>query len=181
MIVLGVDPGSRVTGYGVVEVNGSKSTLIDYGVFTLDGRGDHHLRLREIYDHITSLIERCKPDECAIEMPIYGKNAQSMLKLGRAQAAAILAALNRDIPVVQYTPKEVKKSVTGNGAASKQQVWYMVRSILSITDEADKMGLDASDALAVVLCHTHRGSVPKRSTSKGGWEGFVRDNPGRIV
>ena len=181
MIVLGIDPGSRFTGYGVVEVTGSQSKLVDYGVFALDGRGDHHLRLREIYDNITELIERCKPDECAIEMPIYGKNAQSMLKLGRAQAAAILAALNRDIPVVQYTPKEVKKSVTGNGAASKQQVWYMVRSILSITDEADKMGLDASDALAVVLCHAHRGTVPKQSASGGGWEGFVRDNPERIV
>ena len=128
MIILGVDPGSRFTGYGVVEVDGSATTVIEYGVFALDGRGDHHLKLREIYDSVTDVIERCKPDECAIEMPIYGKNAQSMLKLGRAQAAAILAALNRDIPVMQYTPKEVKKSVTGNGAASKEQVWYMVRA-----------------------------------------------------
>lgn len=181
MIVLGVDPGSRFTGYGVVEVDGHRSTVLDYGVFALDGRGDHHLRLREIYDKVTDVIERFAPDECAVEMPIYGKNAQSMLKLGRAQAAAILAALNRDIPVMQYTPKEVKKSVTGNGAASKQQVWYMVRSILAITDESSAMGLDASDALAVVLCHAHRGAMPHRSKSGGGWESFVRDNPGRIV
>ncbi|NNE33633.1 MAG: crossover junction endodeoxyribonuclease RuvC [Rhodothermales bacterium] len=180
MIVLGVDPGSRFTGYGVVDVVGSRSTVIDYGVFALDGRGDHHLRLREIYNHITALIDRCKPDECAIEMPVYGKNAQSMLKLGRAQAAAILAALNRDVPVVEYTPKEVKKSVTGNGAASKQQVWYMVRSILSITDESDRMGLDASDALAVVLCHAHRGAAQKKA-SGGSWATFVRENPDRIV
>ncbi len=185
MIVLGVDPGSRFTGYGVVDVSGSTSVVVDYGVFALDGGGDHHLRLREIYDNITALIERCKPDECAIEMPIYGKNAQSMLKLGRAQAAAILAALNRDIPVVQYTPKEVKKAVTGNGAASKQQVWYMVRSILAINDDESKMGLDASDVLAVVLCHAHRGAVPGKTSTKtsgsGGWASFVRDNPGRVL
>lgn len=180
MIILGVDPGSRFTGYGVVSVEGSTSTVVEYGVFALDGRGDHHLRLREIYDNVTAVIERCKPDECAIEMPVYGKNAQSMLKLGRAQAAAILAALNRDVPVQQYTPKEVKKSVTGNGSASKEQVWYMVRSILSISDNSEKMGLDASDALAVGICHIHRGTMPKRSSSRGGWEAFVRENPERV-
>ncbi|MCB0719043.1 MAG: crossover junction endodeoxyribonuclease RuvC [Bacteroidetes bacterium] len=181
MIILGVDPGSRFTGYGVVEVDGSATTVIEYGVFALDGRGDHHLKLREIYDSVTDVIERCKPDECAIEMPIYGKNAQSMLKLGRAQAAAILAALNRDIPVMQYTPKEVKKSVTGNGAASKEQVWYMVRSLLAIRDSDETMGLDASDALAVVLCHSHRNDRVPSTKGRGGWEAFVRDNPGRVV
>ncbi len=179
MIVLGVDPGSRVTGFGVIEVSAGSETLIEYGLLTLDGTDSHQLRLKQIYDRLLAVIDRCLPDVCAIEMPIYGNNAQSMLKLGRAQAAAMLAALSRDIPVTEYTPKEVKKSVTGNGNASKQQVWFMVRSMLSVTEMDPKMGLDASDALAVGLCHAHRGarsSGPKYS----GWAQFIKQNPGRV-
>ena len=179
MIILGIDPGSRYTGYGVVEVTEGGEKVIEYGALRLDSTPDHHLRLKNIYDRVTAVIERCTPDECAVEMPIYGRNPQSMLKLGRAQASAILAALNRQIPVAQYTPKEVKKSVTGNGNASKQQVWYMVRSILSITDAAGEMALDASDALAVGLCHAHRGQVGEKGKHVN-WESFVRDNPERV-
>jgi crossover junction endodeoxyribonuclease RuvC len=153
--------------------------MIECGVLRLDETSDHHLRLKEIYDRVTDVIERCVPDECAIEMPVYGRNPQSMLKLGRAQAAAILAALNRQIPVAQYTPKEVKKSVTGNGSASKQQVWYMVRSMLRIADD-ETTSLDTTDALAVGLCHAHRGAVEPEDRAQS-WETFVRENPGRVV
>jgi crossover junction endodeoxyribonuclease RuvC len=179
MIILGIDPGSRFTGYGVIEVTESGEQMIECGVLRLDETSDHHLRLKQIYDRVTAVIGRCAPDECAIEMPVYGRNPQSMLKLGRAQAAAILAALNRQIPVAQYTPKEVKKSVTGNGGASKQQVWYMVRSMLRIADD-EKTALDTTDALAVGLCHAHRGAVDQ-GTRPQSWESFVRENPGRIL
>jgi crossover junction endodeoxyribonuclease RuvC len=168
-----------VTGYGVVEINGGTETLIEYGVLTLDDTDSHQLRLKQIHDRLIAVIDRCLPDACAIEMPVYAKNAQSMLKLGRAQAAAMLAALSREIPVVEYTPKEVKKSVTGNGNASKEQVWFMVRAMLSVSESDPKMGLDASDALAVSLCHAHRGGT-KSETRYSGWDQFVRKNPGRI-
>ena len=129
MIVLGIDPGSRVTGYGVIEVVGATQTVLDYGVIKSDANSDHALRLKRIHAGLLEVLDRTKPDACAIEMPVYARNAQSMLKLGRAQAAAMLAAMNREVPVVEYTPKEIKKSVTGNGNATKEQVWFMVRQI----------------------------------------------------
>lgn len=179
MIVLGIDPGSRATGYGVLEINGSKERIVEYGVLELARRDSHQLRLKEVYDRITEVASRVCPDECAIEMPVYGRNPQSMLKLGRAQAAAMMAVLNRSVPVTEYTPKEVKKSVTGRGNASKEQVWYMVRAILSVQGDDEAMLLDASDALAVGLCHAHRlsrGSTRKQES----WESFIRDNPDRV-
>ncbi|MFT5141439.1 MAG: crossover junction endodeoxyribonuclease RuvC [Rhodothermales bacterium] len=179
MIVLGVDPGSRVTGYGVIDVDAGSERLIEYGVLSLSGTDSHQLRLKQIHDRLLAVIDRCLPDVCAVEMPIYANNAQSMLKLGRAQAAAMLAALGRDIPVVEYTPKEVKKSVTGNGNASKQQVWFMVRAMLSINESDPEMGLDASDALAVSLCHAHRGTTGG-AAKYSGWDQFVKKNPGRV-
>lgn len=180
MIILGIDPGSRHTGYGLVRHDGGQQQIIEYGVLHLDATDDHELRLKHIYDRISQVIERCLPDECAIEMPIYGRNPQSMLKLGRAQAAAMLAVLNRQIPVTQYTPKEVKKSVTGNGNASKEQVWFMVRSILTITDDDPQLGLDASDALATALCHAHRQSRGARTQNYKDWSAYLRANPDRI-
>ncbi len=181
MIVLGIDPGSRFTGYGVVEVDGSGERIIEFGVLRLDSKPNHQLRLKEVYDRITDVTARLCPDECAIEMPVYGRNPQSMLKLGRAQAAAMMAVLNRSIPVAEYTPKEVKKSVTGRGNATKEQVWYMVRAILSLDADDQEMLLDASDALAVGICHAHRlsnGTSRKRHRS---WEAFLRANRDRIV
>ena len=151
MVILGIDPGSRHTGYGILEVEGNRQALAEFGVLHLDVTDDHELRLKHIYDRLTQDIERCPPDECAIEMPIYGRNPQSMLKLGRAQAAAMLAVLNRQIPVTQYTPKEVKKSVTGNGRAPKEQVRSMVERLLG--PQTLPPGDDLSDALAVALCH----------------------------
>ena len=180
MIILGIDPGSRFTGYGVVEVaRGKPERLIEYGALKLDTQDDHHLRLKHIYERITGVIERCLPDACAVEMPVYGRNPQSMLKLGRAQAAAMLAALNRGIPVTEYTPKEVKKAVTGVGQASKEQVAFMVRTLLGIEADAPKVTLDASDALAVAVCHAHRLAHGAARQHKN-WADFVRSNPDRI-
>ena len=179
MIVLGIDPGSRHTGYGVLDVSGRRERIIEYGVLHLGSEASHQLRLKRVYDRVTEILGRVCPDECAIEMPVYGQNPQSMLKLGRAQAAAMMAVLNRDVPVTEYTPKEVKKSVTGRGNASKQQVWYMVRAILEVREDAEEMLLDASDALAVGLCHAHR-LAHGASTKHKSWESFLRANPGRV-
>ncbi|TDI76555.1 MAG: crossover junction endodeoxyribonuclease RuvC [Bacteroidetes bacterium] len=179
MIILGIDPGSLVTGFGVIETEGNKEKLLAQGIIRLNPTDSHQNRLRRIYQEIAALIQLHLPDTCAIEMPIYGKNAQSMLKLGRAQAAAMLASLNHQVPVTEYTPKEVKKAVTGNGNASKEQVRYMICSILSIA-ETETVGLDASDALAVGLCHLHRCDSPVKKRH-GSWESFIRANPGRIV
>lgn len=178
MIVLGIDPGSRFTGFGVVELIGSNEHVIEYGVLRLERHDSHQLRLKEVYDRISAVADRVCPDECAIEMPIYGRNPQSMLKLGRAQAAAMMALLNRQVPITEYAPKEVKKSVTGRGNATKEQVWYMVRAILAIDDP---VMLDASDALAVSLCHAHRLSRAGSSEKHGSWDAFLRANPDRIV
>ncbi len=179
MVILGIDPGSRCAGYGFIEVEGKRERLLACGVLRLDGRDSHVLRLKQIYDELTALIDVHPPDECAVEMPVYGRNPQSMLKLGRAQAAAMLALLNREVPVTEYAPKEVKKSVTGNGNASKRQVRYMVTSILSI-DEAETPALDASDALAVGLCHAHRLKSGREPHHKG-WAAFVEANPDRLA
>ena len=182
MIVLGIDPGSQYTGYGVIRCDGPEERALEYGVLRLDRYDEHPLRLKKIYDGITALAARFCPDECAIEMPVYGSNPQSMLKLGRAQSAAMIAILNREIPVTEYTPKQVKKAVTGRGNASKEQVRYMVRAILSIKDENDNkaMEADASDALAVGLCHVHRRA--KGETQRpASWKSFLRANPHIVI
>ena len=180
MRILGIDPGSRLTGYGVISFEKGKEALVEYGVLRLDQQASHELRLKQIYDRLSSVIDRSLPDFSAVEMPVYGRNPQSMLKLGRAQAACMLASMNRSIPVVQYTPKEIKKAVTGNGNASKEQVWYMVRSILNIREKDPSYTLDATDALAVAICHAHRNAAKGPSTVSSNWSQFVRDNPNRI-
>lgn len=176
MIILGIDPGSRATGYGLIEAEGREESIIAYDVIDVTDADNHPLRLKRIYDRLLEVIDEHHPDQFAVEMPVYAKNAQSMLKLGRAQAAAVLAALNREVSVTEYTPKEVKKSVTGNGNASKKQVWYMVQAMLELTDER---GTDASDALAVALCHAHRLGENTRDNHKD-WESFIQANPDRI-
>ena len=179
MTILGIDPGSNCTGYGVVEVTGSSETAPAQGVIRLDSDTPHIDRLKQIYDEVASLVSAHAPEVLAIEMPVYGKNPQSMLKLGRAQAAAMMAGLNHDLDVVEYTPKEVKKSVTGNGNASKQQVRYMIHAILEMEGAADDIALDASDALAIALCHTNRRSHGA-TEQYSGWGSFVEANPDRI-
>lgn len=175
MRILGIDPGSRATGYGLVEA--ADESLVEADVVRLDGTDDHPERLKQIYDRLTALIDEYEPSEFAIEMPVYGKNPQSMLKLGRAQAAAMMAGLNANLPVAQYTPKEIKKSVTGNGNASKGQVRFMVQSILG-TDKGD-LTHDAADALATALCHNNR-DAHDDAESYTGWASFVEANPDRV-
>ena len=179
MIVLGIDPGSQVTGFGFIEILDGKERIIHHGVIRLDTTENHQLRLSKVYSGLCALIQEYLPDFCAVEMPVYGKNPQSILKLGRVQAAAMLAALNHEVPVVEYTPKEVKKAVTGNGNASKEQVRFMVRSLLQIAEETE-LRLDASDALAVGLCHAQRNGEAAVRGNKS-WSQFLRENPERIV
>ena len=174
MRIIGIDPGSRATGYGIID--GDDETLMAEGVVRLDGDDDHPDRLKQIYDCLTALIREHEPDAFSIEMPVYGKNPQSMLKLGRAQAAAMMAGLNAGLPVSQYTPKEIKKSVTGNGNASKDQVRFMIKSILGL-DEAPTH--DAADALATALCHSNR-DAHGEGESYTGWSSFVDANPDRV-
>lgn len=174
MRIIGIDPGSRATGYGLID--GDDETLVAEGVVRLDGNDDHPDRLKQIYNRLTTLIADHDPDAFSIEMPVYGKNPQSMLKLGRAQAAAMMAGLNAELPVAQYTPKEIKKSVTGNGNASKDQVRFMIKSILTL-DEAPTH--DAADALATALCHNNR-DAHDEGESYTGWASFVDANPDRV-
>lgn len=175
MRILGIDPGSRATGYGVIDAD--DETLVCCDVVRLDGTDDHAARLKQIYDDVEALIADVAPAAFAIEMPVYGQNPQSMLKLGRAQAAAMMAGLNADLSVAQYTPKEIKKSVTGNGNASKDQVRFMVQSILG--SEANDLPHDAADALATALCHNNR-DAHDDGDSYTGWASFVEANPDRI-
>jgi crossover junction endodeoxyribonuclease RuvC len=175
-IILGMDPGTSVMGYGVILVKGNVTSLIQYGVIHLSKYSTHELKLKKIFDRVIGIIEDFEPDEVALEAPFYGKNVQSMLKLGRAQGVAMAAALSKEIPITEYAPKKVKQSVTGNGNASKEQVANMLKTILKF-DLAPKL-FDATDALAVALCHHYNGGS-SISKSKS-WKSFISDNPDRL-
>ncbi|WP_114782312.1 crossover junction endodeoxyribonuclease RuvC [Botryobacter ruber] len=177
-LILGIDPGTNVMGYGLIEVTGSKVKVIQYGVIHLKSYANHAVKLKKIFDRTMQLITEYLPDELAIESPFYGTNVQSMLKLGRAQGVAIAAALSRDIPYVEYAPKKVKQSVTGNGNASKEQVASMLTQILKI-EPAPKL-YDATDALAVALCHHYQKGNNAKSGAKS-WKSFLTENPDRMV
>lgn len=182
-IILGVDPGTQVTGYGVILATPADIKLIQYGVIQLSKYSTHELKLKKIFQRITQLIEEYLPDEMAIEDPFFGKNPQSMLKLGRAQGVAMAAALAREIPIVEYSPRKVKQSVTGNGAASKEQVAFMLENILKI--ELSREFMDATDGIAIAVCHHYHANSPaavvtKGKAKKGGWEAFVQENPKRL-
>ncbi len=175
-IILGLDPGTTITGYGIIRVTGKQISLVQYGVIQLGKAGEHALKLNKIFERVISLIEEYHPDEVALEAPFFGKNVQSMLKLGRAQGVAMAAALSREISIVEYAPKKVKQAVTGNGNASKEQVAKMLMQLFGIK-EAPKL-LDATDALAVALCHHfQKGQTKTKSKS---WASFLQDNPGRV-
>lgn len=178
-IVLGLDPGTNVTGYGVILIQRGKLSLLQYGVIQLGKYGAHELKLSKIFKRVLQLVDEFHPDEVALEAPFYGKNVQSMLKLGRAQGVAMAAALYREVPITEYAPKKVKQSVTGNGNASKEQVAKMLMQVFGIK-ELPKL-LDATDALAVALCH-HYLKGKKETTRKkaGSWAEFLRENP-RVV
>jgi crossover junction endodeoxyribonuclease RuvC len=177
-IILGIDPGTNVMGYGLILVKGNQYSLLQFGVIHLKKYGSHEVKLKKIFERITGLIDEFLPDAVALEAPFYGENIQSMLKLGRAQGVAMAAALAREIPIAEYSPKKVKQSVTGNGNSSKEQVAEMLKTLLHIK-EIPKL-LDATDALAVAICHHfHDGRLQSRGRTAG-WKSFLEENPGRI-
>jgi len=178
-IILGIDPGTIVMGYGIVHVQNNKLSLIALGVIKLDKLEEHSDRLKKIFERVVSLIVEYKPDELAIEAPFFGKNVQSMLKLGRAQGVAIAAALSKNIPMIEYSPKKIKMSITGNGNASKEQVSAMLHNLLKFDNTEGY--LDATDALAAAVCHYFQNSKTQNGTKKSysGWDTFLKDNPKR--
>lgn len=180
-IIIGIDPGTNVLGYGVIGISGKSVRLIDLGVIKLNSKDSHYLRLGRIYSQVMELVERFLPDEMALEAPFFGKNVQSMLKLGRAQGVAMAAAISRDIPIAEYEPRKVKMAITGNGAASKEQVRELLRRILVIPDNRlEKLELDATDALGVAMCHFYESSRPVKVSGPRTWKDFVERNPDKI-
>lgn len=180
-IILGIDPGTQVMGYGILKILNNKPQLLTMGVLQLSKYEDHYLRLHRIFERVQGLVEQYLPDEMAIEAPFFGKNVQSMLKLGRAQGVAIAAALSRDVPICEYAPLKIKMAITGNGQASKQQVAYMLQKILHIPDKHMLPQLDATDGLAAAMCHfiqTGRPHADKQQYSN--WKDFIQKNPSKI-
>ncbi|MEO5948622.1 MAG: crossover junction endodeoxyribonuclease RuvC [Chitinophagaceae bacterium] len=179
-IILGIDPGTVIMGYGLIKINGNQMELLEMNVLKLSTRQDSYARLGNIHSKVLHLIEHFKPDSFAIEAPFFGKNVQSMLKLGRAQGVAIAAAMHLGLTVCEYSPKKIKQSVTGNGNASKDQVMKMLQQLLNFTGEPKHM--DASDALAVAVCHyfQEKNLVPSSGNKAKDWKDFLTKNPGRI-
>ena len=176
-IILGVDPGTVVMGYGVLMVKDKQMEMLNMGVIHLHKYNDHAKKLKIIFEKMILLIDQWHPDELAIEAQFFGKNVQSMLKLGRAQGVAIAAALHRDIPITEYAPKKIKKSITGNGNASKEQVAGMLQSLLKI--KSTPQYLDATDGLAAAVCHHFQSGSRIKSGNYTGWKSFITQNPDR--
>ncbi len=177
-VILGIDPGTTIMGYGVIYDDGRSMKLIAMGVLKLSKYTSQALRLRKIFERTLALVEQYKPDEFSIEAPFYGKNVQSMLKLGRAQGVAMAAALYRDIPIFEYSPLQIKKSITGNGSASKEQVAAMLYNLLKYESIPDS--LDATDGLAAAVCHYFKKHNAPSGKSYTGWKSFITDNPKRV-
>ena len=176
-IIIGIDPGTNVMGYALLGVNGKKPELIVMGVLQLSRMEDHYMRLRHIYERVSGVIGEYLPDEMAIEAPFYGKNVQSMLKLGRAQGVAMVAALN---PITEYEPRKIKMAITGNGAASKEQVAMMLQRTLGIDESQMPALLDATDALAAALCHFYERNKPFTGKGTKSWKSFIAQHPDRV-
>ncbi|MDR6241265.1 crossover junction endodeoxyribonuclease RuvC [Aureibacter tunicatorum] len=192
-IIMGIDPGTSIMGYAVIMIKGKNISVMQYGVIHLKKYASHELKLKKIFDRVLSLIEEYLPDEMALEAPFFGKNVQSMLKLGRAQGIAMAAALSREIPITEYAPRKIKKAITGNGAASKEQIARSLQQQLGLNDIPEH--LDATDALGVALCHHYNsGVLPSITTSSkksskptnsktsksNSWDDFIQSNPNRI-
>ena len=180
-IIMGIDPGTVVMGYGLIVIHGSTVRLLEMDVLKLGGKKDVYEKLELIHTTVCRIIRQHQPQLFAIEAPFFGKNVQSMLKLGRAQGVAIAAAMQSGIPVTEYSPKKIKQSITGNGNADKEQVWKMLQHTLQIHNSELKY-LDASDALAVALCHYYQtlSPLPVSTSKTKGWQEFIAKNPGRI-
>ncbi|MCD8385769.1 MAG: crossover junction endodeoxyribonuclease RuvC [Bacteroidales bacterium] len=180
-IIIGIDPGTNVMGYGLIGVKKKQPHMIAMGVLKLDKFESHYLRLSRIYQRVLSLVEQYLPDEMAIEAPFFGKNVQSMLKLGRAQGVAIAAALAREVPIVEYEPRKIKMAITGSGSASKEQVREMLRRLLNIPKENLLPELDATDALGAALCHFYESQRPTVEKGCKSWKEFIAKNPGKLI
>lgn len=176
-MILGIDPGTTIMGYGVIEVRGKTAKMIDLNVLNMTKLDNQPLKLKKIFETTLLLIEKYQPDELAIEAPFFGKNVQSMLKLGRAQGVAIAAALYRDVPIFEYLPKKIKQSVTGNGNASKEQVAAMLEHLLHFKFTGK---LDATDGLAAAVCHFLQGDSAGGKSKSKDWGAFLAANPDRI-
>jgi crossover junction endodeoxyribonuclease RuvC len=177
-IILGIDPGTTVMGYGLIHVKGKKIEMLNFGIIQLSKLPTHADKLKRIFDRVDGIIREYKPDEMAIEAPFFGKNVQSMLKLGRAQGVAIAAALLHNMPFEEYTPRRIKQAVTGSGAASKEQVAAMLQKMFKL-EELPKQ-LDATDGLAAAVCHHYSKGIGEHNKSKSSnWSSFVKNNPDR--
>ena len=177
--LLGVDPGTNVLGYAIIEIRNKKIHLIDMGVVHMARLNQQQLKLKKIFEQLQKIIKKYKPQQMAIEAPFYGKNVQSMLKLGRAQGVAIAAAITKGVEITEYSPKKIKQSVTGNGNASKEQVAAMLENILNAKLEDNY--LDATDALATAVCHHFQMGNPLSGKKRyNNWQGFIKENPDRL-
>ena len=182
-VILGIDPGTNVMGFGIIHVKDSNIVLLELGSLHMNKIEDHGTKLKMIFDKVLSLIDQYHPDELAAEAPFFGKNVQSMLKLGRAQGVALAAALYRNIPIFEYAPRKIKQSITGKGAASKEQVAAMVQLLLKLKDEEMPKYSDATDGVAAALCHYYQlkpGQFTTANKGQSGWKSFVTNNPSRI-
>lgn len=179
-IILGIDPGTNIMGYGVIKVTGNKASLVVMGVIDMRKEGDMYLRLGRIFERVTGVIDEYLPDEMAIEAPFFGKNVQSMLKLGRAQGVAIAAAIERDVPIHEYAPTKIKMALTGNGSASKEQVAGMLQRLLNMKEDEMPKFMDATDALGAAYCHFMQMGKPETDRHFSSWKDFVNKNQGRV-
>lgn len=179
-VIMGIDPGTNLMGYAFIGVNGNKARLIAMGVIDLRKCHDSYIKLGEIFTRVQGLIQSFLPDELAIEAPFFGKNVQSMLKLGRAQGVAIAAAISREVPIHEYAPLKIKMAITGNGSASKQQVAEMLRRMLNISADEMPRFMDATDALGAAFCHFLQRNNPVHSAKYSSWADFVRKNNDKV-
>jgi len=177
-IILGIDPGTTIMGFGLIKVIGKKMAFLQLNELDLRKYDDHYLKLKLIFERTLELIDTHKPDEIAIEAPFFGKNVQSMLKLGRAQGVAMAAGLSREIPITEYSPKKIKMAITGSGNASKEQVAKMLQSLLDL--KTLPKNLDATDGLAAAVCHFYNEGKITAGKSYSGWASFVKQNQDKI-
>ena len=179
-IILGIDPGTNIMGYGVLKVSDGKAQMVSMGIIDLRKFGDGYLKLGHIFERVTGIIDSYLPDELAIEAPFFGKNVQSMLKLGRAQGVAIAAAIHHSVPIHEYAPMKIKMALTGNGSASKEQVAGMLQRLLKIPQQEMGKFMDATDALAAAYCHFMQAGRPESDVKYRGWKDFINKNQDKV-
>ena len=177
-IILGIDPGTTIMGFGLIKIVGKKMEFLQLNELMLKKYDDHYLKLKLIFERTIELIDTYHPDEIAIEAPFFGKNVQSMLKLGRAQGVAMAAGLSREVPITEYAPKKIKMAITGNGNASKEQVAKMLQNMLGLKELPKN--LDSMDGLAAAVCHFYNEGRVEIGKSYSGWGAFVKQNEGRV-